>query len=108
MAIIVFTSDPKSLLANIKAAIDQGHIETWSYDRDGDFTHTAGQWKAEAWFNPSLGSDGLYLSLLGRKDVSMSKAIYGIYHGRFSEMLLTHFSYEFSYLYLTAAPDSVE
>ena len=40
MAVIVKTGDPAGLLKKIKKAIDDKHIETWSYDSDGDFTHT--------------------------------------------------------------------
>lgn len=40
MAIIIKTSAPAELLAAIKKEIDEEKIETWSYDSDGDFTHT--------------------------------------------------------------------
>jgi hypothetical protein len=43
MAIYFGTDDPDKLLFTFKKAIDEGHIATWSYDKDGDFTHTAAQ-----------------------------------------------------------------
>ena len=35
MAIRVATSQPQALLAAIKRAIEQRHVETWEYDKDG-------------------------------------------------------------------------
>jgi hypothetical protein len=41
MAVHFKTKTPKKLLAAHKKAIDDGHIATWSYDKDGDFAHAA-------------------------------------------------------------------
>lgn len=91
MAIYVETSDPQALLENIIKSIKNQDIKTWSVDDDGDLTHIS-QWKNKAWFTPIFnGKKELVFGLIGRKDETMSKIIYGIYHGRFSEMLLTHF-----------------
>jgi hypothetical protein len=46
--------------------------------------------------------------LIGKKDVAMTKGIYGIYHGRFIEMLLTHFDTEFNNISATAKADTVD
>jgi hypothetical protein len=35
MALLIATSTPSTLLADIKQAIDDGHIDTWQYDDDG-------------------------------------------------------------------------
>jgi hypothetical protein len=48
MAVRVSTTHPSSLLAAIKKAIDARHVDTWSYDSDGDFTHTPLQWAKKA------------------------------------------------------------
>jgi len=91
MALIVITSKPKELLDRVRKAIDDGHVDTWSYDRDGDFTHTRPQFNQKAWMRPVIGQGMLSFGLLGERGVVMTKALYGIYHGRFAEMLLTHF-----------------
>jgi len=91
MAITVETSKPAQLLAAIKKAIDDGQIDTWGYDKDGDFTHTPEQWSKKAWLRPVIQNGVLQLGLFGQKDVVMKKIIYGVYHGRFIEMLVTHF-----------------
>jgi hypothetical protein len=96
MAIRVATSQAAVLLAAIKQAIDARKIETWSYDSDGDFTHTPPQWSKKAWLHPSVQGGALVLNILNPKGVNLSKEIYGIYHGRFVEMLLTHFDTKFS------------
>jgi hypothetical protein len=49
VALNFLTDNPSGLLAAFKKAIDKGHVATWAYDHDGDFTHTATQWKNSAW-----------------------------------------------------------
>ena len=95
MAIRVSTSQPNSLLAAIKKAIDSKHVETWSYDSDGDFTHAPTQWANKAWLRPKIQSGALVLNILNPQGVSLSKEVYGVYHGRFIEMLLVHFDDQF-------------
>lgn len=91
MAIFVETPDAKVLLSQIKAAIDAGRVDTWEYDADGDFTHSAQQWIRKAWLRPTASSDGLRLRIIAPQGGTITNAIYGVYHGRFIEMLLTHF-----------------
>jgi hypothetical protein len=96
MALIIITSDPSGLLASIKKAIVQKTIDTWTYDKDGDFTHTPEQWYKKAWLRPKILPGELQFGLLGQENIEMLKLIYGVYHGRFIEMLLTHFDVKFS------------
>jgi hypothetical protein len=94
VAISVYASasaTPESLLESLKQKVRVGDIETWSIDSDGDFTHTPQQWKDQAYLRPRIVNGVLQFFLIGRKSVKMSKEVYGVYHGRFSEMLLTHF-----------------
>jgi hypothetical protein len=77
-------------------AIDEDRVRTWSYDGDGDFTHTAEQWKNKAWLRPREEDDRLILNVLAARGQPLSKLLYGIYHGRFIEMLLTHFDEKFT------------
>lgn len=106
MAIIVNTPEPTQLLAALKKAIDDKKIETWSYDKDGDFTHTPDQWAYQAWLRPVVAPGSLIFGLLGKKDTQMTKVVYGVYHGRFIEMLLTHFDDQFSAASATAQKDA--
>jgi len=110
MSVTVSTSNPTALLAAIKKAIDdkgkKGGINTWAYDAEGDFTHSPDQWAKRAWFRPHIGSGILKFGLLGQDGIVMSKLIYGAYHGRFLEMLLTHFDGSFSEGRATAQKDS--
>ena len=91
MAIHFKTVTPKKLLATYKKAIDDGHIKTWSYDRDGDFTHTADQWIRKAWLRPKIieGTE-LRFYILTPKETQMPSQIYAVYHGRFIESMLNH------------------
>lgn len=104
MAIIVRTSNPVTLLKAIKAGIEQKHIETWLYDADGDFTHSPEQWRNQAWLRPTLGDGELVLRIMPPVNTRMSRTVYAVYHGRFIEMLLTHFDRSFESARATALP----
>ena len=108
MALIIETNNPTGLLTAIKKAIDAKSIETWSYDGDGDFTHTPDQWKNKAWLRPKVYQGELRFGILGRNDVALSKLIYAVYHGRFSEMLLNHFDNDFTKVRATALPIDID
>jgi hypothetical protein len=109
MAVIITNGDHDKLLTAIKMAIDTDKIKTWTYDNDGDFTHTASQWIKKAWFRPrnSEGTDVIF-SMIGTKNMKITKTIYGVYHGRFIEMLLTHFDDMFTNVRATALPDNTD
>lgn len=106
MAIHITTAAPKKLLATFKKAIDDGHIKTWSYDSDGDFTHTADQWVRKAWLHPKIiEKTELILHILPPKDVELTSQIYAIYHGRFIESMLNHCDTLFSNASASAMPE---
>ena len=95
VAIKVFTSSVDKLRDELNKKIEDGDIETWEVDQDGDFTHSREQWRCKAWIHkpviPNNEDNQLIFGLVGNKQVSMTKALYAVYHGRFSEMLLSHF-----------------
>lgn len=100
MAIIFNTKKPRTIITNIRKMIDNGEIDTWSYDKDGDFTHV-GQWENKAWFTPKIEDDKLSFFIVGRKSVNMTLMEYSIYHGRFVELLLNHFPQDINGLLVT-------
>jgi len=104
MAIIVKTESPRTLLAAIKKAIDEDAIQTWDYDSDGDFIHTADQWTKRAWLRPSIHEGVLVFNIIPPRSRNISRVVYGIYHGRFIEMLATHFDKRFTEAAATALP----
>ena len=67
MAVNFETADPAKLLAEFKKAIDDKKVVTWSYDKQGDFTHTPNQWKDQAWLRPTVYTGRLTMNLLGHK-----------------------------------------
>lgn len=91
MAIQIITSKPEILLEDIKNLIDAGKIDTWTYDADGDFTHSVEQWNNVAWFHPFFYRDRIIFGLIGRKGINISIDEYSIYHGRFIEMLVKNY-----------------
>lgn len=90
MAIFVSTQNPAALLAAIKKSIDDKQVVTWSYDSDGDFTHDVDQWRRLAWLRPKVEPNRLAFGIVAPNNQKISHTVYGVYHGRFIEMLLTH------------------
>lgn len=104
MSLRLATSQPKSLLSAIKLAIDKKHVTTWSYDMDGDFTHTPDQWKNKAWLRPHILNGELLLTTLPPKGVALTWEVYAVYTGRFAEMAIAHVHDLFSNARASAAP----
>jgi hypothetical protein len=104
MALIFFTDNPNGLLSAFKKAINDGHVATWACDKDGDFTHTAQQWKNLAWLHPSTAPGQLVFNTLKPKDRSITWEVYGIYHGRFIETMIIHCHNLFTNAQATASP----
>lgn len=105
MALYFETDQPSELLARYKAAVDDGQVRTWAYDDEGDFTHTAEQWKNSAWFRPKVLLGRLAFYILTPKDTVLSSAIYAIYHGRLCESFLRHCDSSFSNSIATSLPE---
>ena len=95
------TNNPEGLLNKIKKAIEDKVIVTWFLDNDGDFSPTQEQWVGKAWVTPLIKKeepDSLYFGIIESKQQKMTKVIYGVFLGRFAEMLLTHFDTDMSSL----------
>lgn len=104
MAIIIKTTDANKLLSFFKKGIDEGKIVTWSYDQDGDFSHTPDQWKNKAWLRPQIKGGDLVLSILKPQNITISSLVYAVYHGRFIESMLNHCDQLFTDISATALP----
>jgi hypothetical protein len=106
MAIYFETKTPKKLLAAYKKAVDDGHVDTWSYDQDGDFTHTAEQWSNKAWLRPKIQEGtALVFYILKPQETELSTIVYAIYHGRFIESMLSHCDKLFEFGRASSMPD---
>jgi len=105
MSITIATADPRKLLDDIKVAIGEGRVKAWSFDDDGDFTHTATQWRYRAWLRPRLLGGYLILTIMAPEDTAMSKAVYATYHGRFIESVLSRFDTQIDWLRASALPE---
>lgn len=106
MALYLKTSTPSGLLAAFKKAIDKGHIDTWSYDSDGDFTHTPPQWNKRAWLRPNVQGSQLAFSIIKPSNSTLSREVYAVYHGRFAESMIAHCHVWFDESNSTASPVS--
>lgn len=91
MSIYVKTLNPRKLVDAINEKINISNIDTWMVDKDGDYTHTAQQWQYHAWIHPIIEEKRVVFAIWGRVSEDLSIVDYAIYHGRFVEMLLSHF-----------------
>lgn len=100
------TSNPAGLLAAFKKDIDEKRVVTWSYDKDGDFTHTPDQWREKAWLRPAISAGKLVMKFIGPKNVTWE--VYGIYHGRFIESMIVHQNASFTLGTATSKPTATD
>ncbi|MCQ2365793.1 MAG: hypothetical protein MJ056_01325 [Akkermansia sp.] len=110
MAILLQVDNPQTFLSTIYADINNASIDTWKYDNEGDFTHSAKQWFKKAWHRPEPINPRLhniynmcFKYVLFDGD-AYDHEIYGIYHGRFAEMLIRHYPNDVKALRLTPLP----
>jgi hypothetical protein len=106
MSLSFNTQDPSSLLAKFKKAIDEGHVQTWSYDTDGDFTHTPNQWSKKAWMRPQVASGQLNFNIIKPQNTAVTWEVYGVYHGRLAESVTAHLHDMFATASSTARPST--
>lgn len=105
MAVRFITTGPNKLLSTFKKAIDDGHVDTWSYDAQGDFTHTPKQWNRLAWMRPSIvDGERLVFNIIRPKNSSVPTEVYGVYHGRLIESVIIHCSDLFTDARATPSP----
>lgn len=100
----IITEHPRCLLEKINDAIESGSIVSWTIDRDGDYSPVQEQWLGKAWIRPILKEEKpntLYFGILESRQHKMTKTVYGVFLGRFAEMLLTHFDTEMNSLYIS-------
>ena len=92
------------LVDSIKEKIKSQTINTWAVDDDGDMTHTAEQWKYCAWIRSKVEPElnRVVFFIICRNDRDLTVSDYAIYHGRFIEMLLTHFDKDCQDIQVTA------
>lgn len=106
MAIHFQTTTPKKLLSTFKKAIDDGHVVTWSYDSDGDFSHTPEQWNRTAWLVPKIvEQEELVLNIIKPQGLVISRESYAVYHGRVIESMLAYCDELFELARATAMPE---
>lgn len=106
MSITIYTSNPRQLHNLIREHIENGDIKTWEVDSDGDYTHMPDQWHKVGWIHPTqvIEDDRLIYGFIGRNKIPTTKTEYAIYHGRFAEMILTHFDTKVSKIEISSLP----
>ena len=95
----VNTTNPSNLETLVDKAIKDGSIKTWEIQIHDDvkyYTHTPEQWRQKAYLRPYQANNMWQLYLVWPKVSNKEKAVSGVYHGRFIEMLCTHFANNFA------------
>lgn len=108
MSLTFTTSTPQQLLTSFKKAIDDKHVVTWSYDKEGDFTHTPDQWAKKAWMRPVVLNGQLIFKIVAPEGKAVSWGVYGVYHGRLAESFIDHLHDKFETAVASARPTSVD
>lgn len=101
--ITLISANPQQLLASLREAIRKGHITTWS-EENGYFTHTPIQWARKAWLQPIPVNGELRFAIINSRGSNVTTEVYGVYHGRFIEMMLAHFDKQFTVGFASAMP----
>ncbi len=104
MALYIPTDNPGGLLTVLKKAIDTGEVTTWECDSFGFFTHSPERWRERAWFRPFVVQGVLQFGIVANTNIPLNYEIYSIYHGRFIEMLISHFHDQFDDVKATTKP----
>src|SRR4051812_18472015 len=80
--------------------ISNGNIRTWGKNSDGSIFHIGenDQWRQCARFIPAGDNQWYNILILEHQDCKGKSLaqIYGVYHGRLIEMLISHFNKSFS------------
>lgn len=110
MSITVYTPTPRKLVRQIREGIEAGYISSWIMDDDGDFTHTPPQWRNKAWLTVSQlqPNESVTFGIVSRKYIDITNIEYAVYHGRFTEMLLSHFDTLISDIQISAQPTNFD
>ena len=96
------------IVDSIDKMIESGEIRVWEKDDEGDYTHSSSQWREKSWFRRILNKDDnreIKFGIIGNKHVEMTRTLYAIYHGRFTEMLLTYFDRDIEEFRITPMKD---
>jgi hypothetical protein len=102
----VRTDNPSDLLASIDNAINDGTIDLWAVDDDGDYSLTDDDRSEVAWMRPFVESDNeIVFSIIGVDERDMTVAEYAKLHSEFLRMLLNEFDSKFITATVTASSD---
>jgi len=102
MAVIVQTNNPKELIQALYQSIERHGITTWLVDNDGDITIANQVWRHKAWFSIRPESKSVIFGIVPSLRYSMTKELYGVYHGRLAATLLANFDDIIENIKLTA------
>lgn len=111
MSIKVKTNTAQRLVANIKRAVDAGEIQTWRrvvHEGVDYYTHdtSSDQWLKQAYIQPSINLNGdLSFYVIGVKNITVDQYTFGVYQGRFIQMMIAHFPDDFNEATATSKAD---
>lgn len=102
MALIITTNNPCDIIRRFRELVNNNQIQTWQVDSDGDYTIALDQWRNKAWMRPSVNDNGqLIYHFVSSTKHPITRALYGIFHGRLAATLLAHFDTDMDKLEIT-------
>lgn len=102
MAVRAFTDSPSQLLEALKGLLENGDVDGWGLDGDGDLYRSGPD--VIAWMRPKILEDRVAFYILGSKRYNISTETYAVYHGELIALLLRHFDSKFKTVSATAMP----
>jgi len=105
VAIHFKTEDSNALFDAICEKIEDGSIETWEIDEQGDFVHVPPQWRYSGYLRANADGEDLEINIFAYEGVDVSVEAYAVLHGRFVEMALAHCDSLFTTASVSALPE---
>ena len=102
MALIITTNNPCDIIRRFRELVNNNQIQTWQVDSDGDYTISREQWRFQAWMRPMVdGNNKLIFRFISSTKHPITRALYGVFHGRLAATLLAHFDTDMERLEIT-------
>lgn len=106
MSLIVNTHIPRRLRHLILESISENDTSGWIIDDQKHITLASRLWRERAWFYVSHiePHQSITFGIISRKFEKMTMEEYGVYHGRLTELLMSHFATLFTEIRTSAVP----
>lgn len=94
MSITIHTKFPRRLRTLLFEGINEGVITSWLIDDESHLTLNSRIWRNRLWMHIANiePKHSITFGIIGRKFEKITMAEFGVYHGRFAEVILANFA----------------